>query len=95
MSKEEFLKEMEKYFDLFPEGTSFITMTKEDYDRNIGNIYEYANNNWNELKEWLSEQNVFIKEVPAFLTEIAREHRIMSNCYEATLDKMQEIESRK
>lgn len=48
--------------------------------------------NWNKLKEWLKEQDIFITELPAFTKEISIEHKIMSNCYEDTLDKMQEIE---
>ena len=50
--------------------------------------------NWNELKEWLKEQDIFITELPAYTKEIGIEHKIMSNCYEATIDKMEEIESR-
>ena len=48
--------------------------------------------NWNKLKEWLKEQDIFITELPAFTKEISIEHKIMSNCYEDALDKMQEIE---
>lgn len=56
---------------------------------------ERLENNWNELKEWLKEQDIFITELPAFTKEIGIEHKIMSNCYEATLDKMQEIQDRR
>lgn len=48
--------------------------------------------NWNKLKEWLKEQDVFITELPAFTKEISIEHKTMSICYENILDKMQEIE---
>lgn len=49
-------------------------------------------NNWNKLKKWLEEQDIFITELPAFTKEITIEHKTMSICYENILDKMQELE---
>lgn len=55
--------------------------------------YSYQlEHNWNELKKWLKEQDVFITELPAFTKDIGIEHRTMSICYENILDKMQELE---
>ena len=47
--------------------------------------------NWDKLKEWLKEQDIFLTEIPAFTKEIGIEHKIMSICYENILDKMEEI----
>lgn len=48
-------------------------------------------NNWNELKEWLKEQQEFLKETPTFMGEIYFEHKTMNNTYQNVLDKMKEI----
>ena len=63
-----------------------------DEIENLQSQLEQKEDNWNKLKEWLKEQDIFITELPAFTKEISIEHKIMSNCYEDTLDKMQEIE---
>ena len=59
---------------------------------NYKELYEKENKNWNELKEWIKEQDVFITELPAFTKEISIEHKIMAICYENILDKMEDLE---
>lgn len=45
-----------------------------------------------ELEKWLAEQYEFITKAPAFTKEIAQEHKVMSICYENTLDKLKQLQ---
>ena len=55
-------------------------------------LIDKLEHNWNELKKWLEEQDIFITELPVFMKEIAIEHKTMSLCYKNILDKMTELE---
>lgn len=100
MSKEE----MNKLKDLLTSGTGLRHYGIELKNGEYLDLVEYKDyeilekeneqlkNNWNELKKWLEEQDIFITELPAFTKEITIEHKTMSICYENILDKMQELE---
>lgn len=47
---------------------------------------------WNKLRSWALEQSTFINELPTFMMEIYREHKIMLKCYQNLLMKMEDIE---
>ena len=67
-----------------------IELTKEEINILIQEI-ERLNNIINELEKWLELQKHFIINIPTFMEQLGREHKIMFNDYQNILNKLQEL----
>lgn len=83
---------MERYYlDMIDEVQKGSLEAKEEIKEAIVDFFKSATR-LTELENWLKDQINFLIGLPAFTKDIELEHKIMINCYQDILDKIEEGE---